>query len=319
MDVPLTAWLTVLALIGAALAVDLFVLHRDAHEIGTREAALTSGAWIALGLCFTAVIWAVWGPDRAGEYVAGYLIEKSLSVDNVFVFALLLSYFAVPARYQHRLLFWGVVGALFLRGLFIAAGAAFLEEFHWSIFVFGAVLVVSGLRMARPTETDVHPDRNPLVRAVRRGMPVTGGFEGQRFFLRRAGRLMATRLLVVLVAVESADVVFAVDSIPAVFAVTDQPFVVFTSNAFAILGLRALYFLLAGMMNRFVHLKTGLAAVLVFVGAKMLLSDLYEVPVWASLASIGAVLAVAIVASLRATRSVEFGVGHVRTSSARVP
>jgi tellurite resistance protein TerC len=193
-----------------------------------------------------------------------------------------------------------VVGALVLRGVFIATGAVILERFNWSVYLFGAILVVSAVRMARHQETEVHPDRNPLVRAVQRLIPVTDDYHAQRFFLRRAGRLVATPLLVVLVAVESADIVFAVDSIPAVFAVTDEPFLVFTSNAFAILGLRALYFLLAGMMHRFVHLKTGLAAVLGFVGAKMLLADVYHVPVWASLATIGVILGVAVGASLRA-------------------
>ena len=313
MDVPFIAWFAVLAVIGAALFADLFLFHRDAHEIGMREAAVTSAVWVTLGLGFAGVVWGVWGADRAGEYVGGYLIEKSLSVDNVFVFALLLSYFAVPGRFQHRVLFWGVVGALVLRGVFIAAGAVFLERFHWSVYVFGAVLVVSGLRMARHTDTEVHPDRNPLVRAVRRIFPVTDDYEGQRFFLYRAGRLVATPLFVVLVAVESADVVFAVDSIPAVFAVTDEPFLVFTSNAFAILGLRALYFLLAGVMHRFVHLKTGLAAVLVFVGAKMVVADVYHVPVWASLAVIGVILAAAVGASLRSTRPVESELPKVMT------
>lgn len=302
MNVPIIAWVAVLGVIVAALALDLFVLHRDAHEVTIREAAITSAAWIAMGLAFAAVVGWVWGGARAGEYVAGYLIEKSLSVDNVFVFALLLSFFAVPLRYQHRVLFWGVVGALVLRGVFVAAGATFLETFHWAIYVFGAVLVVSGAKMARHREGEVHPDRNPVLRLVRRVVPMTGELRGQRFFVRDGAKLLATPLLAVLVAVETTDVVFAVDSIPAIFAVTDEPFLVFTSNAFAICGLRALYFLLAGVMDRFVYLKTGLAAILVFVGAKMLLADVVHVPVWASLLVIAAVLALAVGASWRVTR-----------------
>lgn len=283
------------------MALDLFVLHRNPHEVSVREAALTSAAWIGLGLSFTLVVWWVWGGGRAGEYVAGYLIEKSLSVDNVFVIALLLTYFAVPLKHQHRVLFWGIVGALVLRGGFIAAGAAFLGAVHWAIYVFGGVLVVSGLKMLRHDDEAVHPDRNPVLRATKRILPMTDEFHGQHFFIREAGKWLATPLLAVLVVVETTDVVFAVDSIPAVFAVTGEPFLVFTSNAFAICGLRALYFLLAGVMDRFVYLKAGLAAILVFVGAKMLLAEVYQVPIWASLLVIAAVLAVAVVASLRAT------------------
>jgi tellurite resistance protein TerC len=305
MNVPLYAWFAVLGALAIALALDLFVFHRDAHEVSPREAGITSAIWVGLGLSFGGLVYAVWGADRAGEYLAGYLIEKSLSVDNVFVFALLLGWFAVPPRLQHRVLFWGVVGALVLRGVFIAAGAAFLDSFHWAIYVFGGVLVVSGVRMAMHRDTHVDPGRNPMVRILRRVVPVTADFEGQRFFIRRDARLFATPLLAVLVAIESADVVFAVDSIPAIFAVTDEPFLVFTSNAFAILGLRALYFLLAGVMDRFVYLKVGLAAVLVFVGLKMLLADVYHVPVWASLLAIAVVLGVSIVASLRATEATE--------------
>jgi tellurite resistance protein TerC len=242
--------------------------------------------------------------DRAGEYYAGYLIEKSLSVDNIFVFALLFSFFAVPAAYQHRLLFWGVLGALVFRGLFIAAGAALLENFHWVIYVFGGFLVWTGVKMARQGEAEVHPERNPMLRLLRRVMPVTDSYVGTRFFVRRDRRTWATPLFAVLVAVETTDVLFAVDSIPAIFAVTDEAFLVFTSNAFAILGLRALYFLLAGLMDRFVYLKYGLAAILVFVGVKMLLVDVWHIPIALSLAVIAAVLGVSVALSLRATAPV---------------
>jgi tellurite resistance protein TerC len=305
MDVPIWAWAGVVALILAMLAVDLFVFHRDAHAVSLREAAVTSVVWVALGLGFAVVVAMAWGGSAAGEYLAGYLIEKSLSVDNLFVFALLLGYFAVPAEYQHRVLFWGVLGALIFRAVFIAAGAALLENLHWTIYVFGGFLLFTGVRMARHRSDEVQPERNPILRAVRRIVPLTSEYHGQRFFVRDGVKRYATPMLAVLVAVETTDVLFAVDSIPAIFAVTDEPFLIFTSNAFAILGLRALYFLLAGMMNRFVFLKIGLAAVLVFVGAKMLLTDVLPVPVWASLLAIGLVLATSVIASLRATRPIE--------------
>ena len=305
MDVPLYLWLLVAGGIAAALAVDLLVLHRDAHEVSMREAAITSAAWVTLGLAFGMGVWWFAGADRAGEYYAGYLIEKSLSVDNVFVFALLFSYFAVPAKYQHRVLFWGVVGALVLRAGFIAAGAALLEQFHWVIYVFGALLVITGIKMLRSTGHSVDPGRNPVLRILRRRVPMTDEYHGQRFVVRDGLRWVATPMLAVLVAIETTDVVFAVDSIPAIFAVTDEPFLVFTSNAFAILGLRALYFLLAGMMGRFTYLKTGLAAILLFVGGKMLLAEWWHVPIGVSLGVIAAILAVAIGVSLRRTATTE--------------
>lgn len=305
MNVPLWAWAAVSALIVGVLLVDLLVVHRDAHEVSMREAAWSSAAWVALGVGFGAVVWATAGGDRAGEYFAGYLIEKSLSVDNIFVFALLFSYFGVPAAYRHRLLFWGVLGALVFRGVFIAGGAALLESFGWVIYVFGAFLVVTGVKMARHGNQEVHPERNVVLRLVRRVVPVTDSYHGTRFFLRQAGRTVATPLFAVLVAIETADILFAVDSIPAIFAVTDEPFLVFTSNAFAILGLRALYFLLAGMMDRFVYLHYGLAAILVFVGIKMMIVDVWHVPIALSLAVIAAVLAFAVVVSLRTTQRLE--------------
>jgi tellurite resistance protein TerC len=299
------AWAAVVAFILGVLAVDLLVFHRDAHTVTTREAAAWSALWITLGLAFAGLLWATLGGVAAGEYLGGYLIEKSLSVDNIFVFALLFSYFRVPPAFQHRVLFWGVLGALILRAIFIAAGAALIDNFHWTVYLFGAFLVVTGVKMARHGDAEVHPDRNPFLRLVRRVMPMTPDYRGQRFFVRRAGRRLATPLLAVLVVVETTDVLFAVDSIPAIFAVTTEPFLVFTSNAFAILGLRALYFLLAGMVERFVHLKLGLAAVLVFVGAKMLATDLYMVPIWASLAVIVVLIGTSIAASLRTARRAE--------------
>ena len=301
MNVPLWAWLAVLAVIFAMLAVDL-VAHRREHVVGVREAAAWSALWVSLGLGFGVVVWAVWGAQAGGEYFAGYLIEKSLAVDNVFVFALIFSYFAVPREYQHRVLFYGVVGALVFRALFIAGGVALLDRFAWVLYLFGAFLVLTGIRMYRHRNDHLDPERNPVLRLTRRFVPSTADYHGQRFWVRQGGRWVATPLFAVLVLVETTDIVFAVDSIPAIFAVTQEPFLIFTSNAFAILGLRAMYFLLADLMHRFVYLKAGLAAILVFVGAKMLLLDVYKVPIAVSLTVIALCVGTAVVASLRATR-----------------
>ncbi len=281
------------------LTLDLLVFHRSPHEVGMKEAAAWSAVWISMGLGFAGLIFAWAGPTASGEYLAGYLIEKSLSVDNIFVFALLFSYFAVPAAYQHRVLFLGIVGALVFRAMFIASGAALLDRFAWMVYVFGAFLVLTGIKMARHREVEVHPEHNPVLRLVRRAMPMTSDYRGQRFFTRELGRRLATPMLAVLIVVETTDIMFAVDSIPAIFAVTREPFLVFTSNAFAILGLRALYFLLAGLMGRIVHLKRGLAVVLAFVGVKMMTGDLYHIPVWLSLTVIAMILAVTTVLSMR--------------------
>ncbi|HVL81626.1 MAG TPA: TerC family protein [Actinomycetota bacterium] len=298
MVVQVWMWVAFTAFVLAMLFIDLFVFHREAKTVPMREAATWSVVWIALGLSFGAFLWWWQGPQVAGEYLAGYLIEKALSVDNIFVFALLFAYFGLPDEYQHRVLFWGVLGALVFRAGFIAAGAALLEAFHFTIYVFGAFLVFTGIKMARHKEVEIHPENNPALRLFRKILPITNQYHGQRFFIREDGRRWATPLFAVLVVVETTDVVFAVDSIPAIFAVTREPFIVFTSNAFAILGLRALFFVLAGMIRKFQYLKLGLSAVLVFVGAKMLASDLYHVPIWLSLGVIGAVLAVSVIASL---------------------
>ena len=319
MQVEWWAWAAFVAFVVAMLLLDLFVLHRDAHEVSMREAATWSAVWIVMGLSFGALIWAWGGSSAGGEYLAGYLIEKSLSVDNIFVFALIFSYFAVPVAYQHRVLFWGIFGALVFRAIFIGAGAALLEQFHWMIYLFGGFLVLTGIKMARHKNIEVHPENNPLLRLLRRVMPITRDYHGQRFFAREAGRRVATPMLAVLVIIETTDIIFAVDSIPAIFAITREPFIVFTSNAFAILGLRALYFLLAGMIGRFAYLKTGLAAILVFVGAKMLISDLYKIPVWASLTVIALTLTAAIVASLRVTAQTEIQAGDAAPAGPDLP
>ena len=301
-EVPSWAWAALIGAIGLLLVVDLLLVHRTAHVITFREAAIESSVWIALGLAFTIVMFAWQGGAAAGEYVAGYLIEKSLSVDNVFVWAVLFAYFGVPEKYQFRVLFWGIFGALVLRAAFIFAGVALLERFDWVLYVFGAVLLVGAYRIVRHDEADVHPEDNLLLRAVRRLVPSTSDYDGQRLFTRRSGRMLATPLFAVLILIESTDVVFAVDSIPAILAVSREEFIVFASNAFAILGLRALYFCLAGMAGRFRYLNVGLGVILGYVGVKMLVADLYHVPTWVSLGVIVIVLAVVVIASTRADR-----------------
>jgi tellurite resistance protein TerC len=273
MDTNLWMWGGVTAAIVAALLLDLFVFHRDAHEVSLREAAVSSAVWVAFGLSFGLLVWRWGGSTSAGEYYAGYLIEKALSVENIFVFALILGYFAVPKAYQHRVLFFGVLGALVFRAIFIAAGKRLLDSFHWMIYLFGAFLIFTAVKMLRHNSVSLDPGKNPVVRALRKVMPVTDSYDGAKFFTVRNGVRCATPMFAVLLAIETSDVIFAIDSIPAIFAVTDDTFIVFTSNAFAILGLRALYFLLAGAMDRLSYLKVGLAGVLGLVGVKMLISE----------------------------------------------
>ncbi|MFN2505082.1 MAG: TerC family protein [Acidimicrobiales bacterium] len=300
LDVPLWAWAALVAAITVLLLADLLIVHRRPHAVSLREAAIESAVWISLGLSFSAVVAWAFGGGAAGEYLAGYLIEKSLSVDNVFVWAVIFGYFAVPAKYQFRVLFWGIFGALVLRAIFIFAGVTLIETFDWILYVFGAFLLFTAVRIARHSGSEVHPEANPVLRVVRRIIPSTTEYDGQRLFTRRSGRRLATPLLAVLVLVETTDVVFAVDSIPAILAVSREPFIVFASNAFAILGLRALYFLLAGMADRFRYLNYGLAVILGFVGVKMLIVEWYHLPTWLSLVVIASVLTVTVWASLRA-------------------
>jgi TerC family integral membrane protein len=292
-------WLAFLAFVGFLLFLDLFVFHRHAHVVSIREAAVFSGFWIALGVGFGFLVVAWLGSEKGVEYFTGYLIEKSLSVDNVFVFALVFGAFAVPAKYQHRVLFWGVVGALAMRLVMIVAGAALIEAYQWVLYVFGAFLVLTGIRMALSHgKPEKDPSKNPIVRFARSRLPFSDSYDGQRFFTRVNARRVATPLLLVLILIEVTDLVFAVDSIPAIFAVTTDPFIVYTSNAFAILGLRALYFLLADLKNRFRYLKLGLAAILVFVGVKLTVVNLgIKIDPILSLVVVAAILAIAIVAS----------------------
>ena len=308
MDTPIWLWIGFNVFVLAMLALDLGVFHRKSHAVSGREALTWSLVWISLSLVFNAVIyfnWDVMAPnstytnrEAALAFFTGYLIEKSLSVDNIFVFILIFSFFAVPAAYQHRVLFWGILGALIMRGTLIAVGAALLHEFHWIIYIFGAFLIFTGIRMSWHHEENVQPDKNPVVKFFRRFMPVTETFEGDQFFVRRAGKLFATPLFLILLVVESTDLIFAVDSIPAIFAVTQDPFIVYTSNVFAILGLRALYFLLANVMDKFRYLKFGLSAVLVFIGVKMVIVDFYKIPIGISLGVVAGILTLSILASL---------------------
>lgn len=303
MELDLWMWVAFGVFVVGMLAVDFVAFGRNPEGIGFREAAIWSVFWTLLGLAFAVFLYLWQGRTPAEEYLAGFLIEKSLSMDNLFVFALIFSYFAVPAPFQRRVIFWGIVGAVVLRGIFILAGAALLEAFHYTIYAFGAFLVVTGIRMARHKEVEIHPEQNPALRLLRRVLPMTPGYHGDRLLVRTpSGQRMATPLLASLVLVAAFDLVFAVDSIPAIFAVTRDTFIVYAANAFSLLGLASLYFVLAGMMGRFRYLNVGLAVILVFVGAKMLLSDAYKIPVALSLALIVLVLAVAIGASLVRTR-----------------
>jgi tellurite resistance protein TerC len=295
--VPVWVWAVFLAFVTALLVIDLLLVHRTAHVIGTKEAAIESAIWISIGVAFTGVVFFWHGGQAAGEYISGYLIEKSLSVDNVFVWALIMSYFAVPRAFQFRVLFWGVFGALVLRFVFIFAGVALLERFEWMLFVFGAFLIYTAARLLKHRGEEVHPDQNPVLRVLRRFIPSTTRYDGQKLFTLENGKRLATPLLAVLVVVESSDVVFAVDSIPAILAVSREQFIVFSSNAFAILGLRALYFLLADLRDRFTYLQQGLAVILAFVGLKMILAEWFHINTFVSLAFIAVVLGAAITLS----------------------
>ncbi len=295
-------WVGFTVFVLAMLAIDLGVFHRKAHTVSLREAITWSVVWIGLAMVFNAGLYFFAGPEQALQFFTGYLIEKSLSVDNIFIFVLLFTYFSVPAAYQHRVLFWGILGALIMRGALIGVGAVLLEQFHWIIYIFGAFLIFTGLRMGLQKETEVHPEKNPLLKLVRRIVPVTDEYVHDRFFTRKTGVLMATPLLLVLVIIESTDLVFALDSIPAIFAVTNDPFIVYTSNVFAILGLRSLYFVFANIIHKFYYLKLGLSIILTFVGIKMLVADIYHMPTWASLAFIALVLGAAIIASMMRAR-----------------
>lgn len=280
------------------LALDFGVFHRQARVVDVKEALRWSAMWIALALLFNLGVYLWYSPDAALAFLTGYVLEKSLSVDNLFVFLMILSYFSVPLVYQHKVLFWGILGALIMRGLMIAVGTALIQMFHWVLYLFGGFLVLTGVKMALQRHGEIHPEQNPVVRLFTRFMPVTTVYHAERFFVRLDGRWFATPLFIVLLVVEVTDVVFALDSIPAVLAVTTDPFIVFTSNVFAILGLRSLFFALSGLMGLFHYLRYGLAVVLVFIGAKMLLAEVWHIPVYIALAVVAGVLGLSVLASL---------------------
>ncbi len=301
-----TIWWVVFGVIVAVLlGLDILVFHRRAHVITIKESLLWTAFWIVLALLFDLGIYFWQGHGPALEYLTCYLIEKSLSVDNLFVFLMIFSYFAVPAAYQHKVLFWGIIGAIIMRLAFIEAGVTLLERFDWVFYIFGAFLVVTAVRMAVQKERGINPERNPVLRLFRKFVPLTDNYEDDRFFIKRAGRCLATPLFIVVVVVETTDIVFALDSIPAAFAITLDPFIVYTSNVFAILGLRALYFALAGIMRLFYYLRHGLVVVLIFVGSKMLMHHFYEIPTGIALGVVGGVLLISILASIAWPRKME--------------
>ena len=299
LDVPVWAWVATIGAIAVMVTIDLLVLRRQDREVTLRGAAVGTAVWVSIGLAFAVVVWATLGGSATGQYLTGYVIEESLSVDNVFVWAVIFAFFAVPTVYHRRVLFWGIFGALVFRAIFIFAGVALLDRFSWIEIIFGAFLVITAWRIAFHDETQVDPEHNPLFRLARRILPVTAGYRGHHMFVRESDKRYATPLFLVLVFVELTDVVFAVDSVPAVLAVSRSQFIVFTSNAFAILGLRAIYFLLAGAKDALVHLNIGLGVILAFVGVKMLASRWVHVNTFLSLAVSVAILTITVIASLR--------------------
>lgn len=299
MDTPIIFWIIFNAFVLIMLALDLGVFHRKTHEISLRESLTWTFIWIFLALVFNAIIYFWRGREQALEFFTGYLVEKSLSVDNIFVFLMIFTYFRIPSIYQHKVLFWGIIGALILRVIFIFAGVALIEKFHFTIYLFGALLVFSGYKMFQHNNTKIDPDKNPVIRFFKRFMPVTPDLREDKFFVRTGGKRFATPLFLVLILIETTDVIFAVDSIPAILAITQDQFIVYTSNVFAILGLRSLYFALAGVVHRFWLLSYGLAVVLIFVGLKMMLIDFYKIPIEWSLAFIALVITSSIILSLK--------------------
>lgn len=291
-------WICFLGFVLFMLALDLGVFHRKSHEVKIKEALIWSGVWIGLALVFNYGIYVFMGKQKAVEFLTGYVIEKSLSIDNLFVFIMLFTYFKVEAKYQHKILFWGILGALLMRAIFIFAGVALINKFHWIIYVFGVVLVFTGIKMLFHKDEDIQPDKNPLVRLFKKFYPVTNETHGDKFFVKLEGKTFATPLFVVLLIVEFTDLIFAVDSIPAILAITNDTFIIFTSNVFAILGLRALYFALAGITKYFYYLKYGLSAILVFVGVKMTIVDFYKIPILYSLSVIMGILLISVLISV---------------------
>jgi tellurite resistance protein TerC len=294
----LLLWTGFIFFIIGMLVLDMLVLQKKNREISIKEAILWTLFWIVLSLIFNVGIYFYMGFNYALEFLTGYLIEKALSIDNIFVFIIIFTYFDIPAKYQHKVLFWGILGAIVMRAAFIFAGVALIKELHWVVYILGAFLVYIGVRMAVKKEKEIHPEKNPVLRAFNELFPVATGYKGEKFFLKKAGRIAATPLIIVLIVIETTDIVFAIDSIPAILSITVHPFIVFTSNVFAILGLRALYFAISGVMRLFAYLHFGLSAILVFVGVKMLITDFYKIPVSIALIVVGGILTVSIILSL---------------------
>ncbi len=294
----LLLWTGFIFFIIGMLVLDMLVLQKKNREISIKEAILWTLFWIVLSLIFNVGIYFYMGFNYALEFLTGYLIEKALSIDNIFVFIIIFTYFDIPAKYQHKVLFWGILGAIVMRAAFIFVGVALIKELHWVVYILGAFLVYIGVRMAVKKEKEIHPEKNPVLRAFNELFPVATGYKGEKFFLKKAGRIAATPLIIVLIVIETTDIVFAIDSIPAILSITVHPFIVFTSNVFAILGLRALYFAISGVMRLFAYLHFGLSAILVFVGVKMLITDFYKIPVSIALIVVGGILTVSIILSL---------------------
>ncbi len=303
MDIDIWFWIGFNAFVLLMLALDLGVFHRKTHEVSTKEALVWSGIWISLALCFNGFILFQFGNKMALDFLTGYLIEKALSVDNIFIFVLIFSYFQIPAKYQHKVLFWGIIGALIMRVIFIFAGIALLEKFHWLIYIFGAFLIFTGIKMLLDKDKKVEPDKNPVIKLFKRLFPVTHELHDDKFFIKDNDKIFATPLFLALIVIEISDLIFAVDSIPAILAVTQEHFIVYTSNVFAILGLRSLYFALAGIIHRFRYLSVGLALILAFVGLKMVSVDIYKIPIHISLLIIVSILIVSILVSLLKTKN----------------
>lgn len=291
-------WTTFNVFVLGMLALDLGIFHRKSEEISVKDSLIWTGVWITLAMSFNVFVYYYLGKTQGIEFFTGYVIEKSLSVDNIFVIIMIFSYFQVPNSYQHKVLFWGILGALVMRVIFIFAGIELIHRFHWLIYIFGGFLIITGIRMVTSGDAKIEPDKNPLVKLVRKIFPVTPSFVGDKFFVRQNAKLWATPLFVVVVLIEATDLIFAVDSIPAILAITDDPFIVYTSNVFAILGLRSLYFALSGIEKYFHYLKYGLATILAFVGAKMCLTDFYKIPIEISLIAIVSILITSILASV---------------------
>lgn len=302
MEISIWFWVAFNAFVLLMLALDLGVFHKNLHAVSVKEALIWSGIWIFLALCFNSFIYFVFGETKALEFFTGYVIEKALSVDNIFVFVLIFSFFQIPAIYQHKVLFWGIIGALIMRIIFIFAGIALLEKFHWTIYLFGAILIFTGIKMLFDKDKKIEPDKNPVIKFFKRFFPTTNELYGDRFFIKQNQKTLATPLFVVLIMIEVTDLIFAVDSIPAILAVTQDHFIVYTSNVFAILGLRSLYFALANIIDRFKYLAVGLAIILVFVGIKMILIDFFKIPIHYSLLIIFLILTSSVIISLVKTK-----------------